>query len=233
MAIERETVYYGRLSAADQLYLHPQNWRGHSVCILPEGERVTPHVPPRLKPRSAPKLSFAELALQRAITALREGRTKPHEVEVFDSLSEFTPGDHQDKIIGLDRSVMVTRGPHYKLDPHWIPENPGYDSDPLRSMLPMAGRLETDLSYKPLHVATERLHYLREIVPAVRLGLLRRQNVAMSNLGRCASLGEYEYHLGILALPETIEVGAVQHSAMPDGHEIFTRTHAVYTFPKR
>ena len=56
------------------------------------------------------------------------------------------------------------------------------------------------------------------------------QNALFTRLESHVGLLQYEFQVGMLAVPEVVQVDAVNHYVLPGGEEMLTRAHNIYTF---
>lgn len=220
-----QRVPFGRLSETEASYLHPNNWNGDSIGI--KGGRVpkmTGLNPPVMNTRMMLDLSFADKAVHTAVALVRNGqfpRKKARQIVHYPAGSQVDLAEHGKGVVMADRSTLITRGDLYLLTPEGMPEEP-----PLG---PFPQYLEH--GYRQ-HYETPLFHYLRELVPITDRRESPTGYVAMTNMeGYIADEG-YALPLGVLAVPRTVELGAVSHHALPDCQQVLTVTHSVTVYPK-
>jgi hypothetical protein len=222
-----EYLPVGVLTALEVGFFHPKNWEGETIGYRAKRERVQPFRPITLDFSDFPNGPRNAGALIKAGIGARQARMRAHQesrrfrpLAAFGPGQEFRPAEHRDNgnIVVFDQSTLITRGPEFHLKPEEFSEWP-----PFGLPLPKG---------EPLHVESDRFHYVREFAGAA--AVRKKGEVQLARAGSMdyfAPGTEYPYSVGAITLPEVVTVGEPVHYMTGDDKQILLNTHAVWVMP--
>jgi hypothetical protein len=221
MAKQYPTLAYRDLTPREADFLHPGHWGGQTIGTNP----VTRHRQVQLGVQLGARMVLESERMHDVFrTQYPAGR-----VLHFGQGSEFRAADHPDKIIVLDQSTAMSRAA-FRLEPGEFPPRPSYafPQEPVQGVW---------MSEPHSVLLREPSPVIRTTAP-VAVGantapVETELNVRGSSLGNRLPLRAVGVQVGVLCVPEVIQVGAVEHTIIPHGgQEMLNLTHNVFVFPR-
>jgi hypothetical protein len=139
---------------------------------------------------------------------------------VFRSGQTFPTNEFPGARVIFDQEVLLTRGKQpFALNPAEFP--------PVSRFQPASYATP-----EPYYLQNPRMHYLHQgaALQTVK-GEHGPQAVIATSMETHVKMSEYYRQVGVLAVPDQVQLGSVRHLELQGGHEMLLRTNNAYVFP--
>jgi hypothetical protein len=211
-----ETLQFSELSPMEADFFNPVVWDGK---VIGQGKREAY--------RSAPVGIRAVMRMTKAISAAgnalywagRDAR-RFAPTFVFQTGQTFPTNEFPGAHVVFDQEMLLTRGKKpFSLNPAEFPPTSHFQP-------------ALYAAAQPHYLQNPRMHYLRQ---AAAFETIQGENgpvgAIATNMEKHVRTGEYYRQVGVLAMPDQVQLGEVRHLELQGGHEMLLRTHNVFVFP--